>query len=99
VSKNDSHVIIMSSRRYGFYSSDACKRYGYVVYNTPQNKEVHVTEVANINEDDVEGFLSDRKQNGWRDLECVGEVTRYVLRRGPSIEQPLLENSSPKWLR
>lgn len=53
---------------YGWYSSKCANSIGYVVYTTPENQEVRVTNVTRIPEDNSK----------WDDTIFRGEVLEFV---------------------
>ena len=63
---------------YGFYSKEAAKLFGTVIYLDEEGKEVEVTEVCQSN----------KSSSLWPDLVYVGQVDKYVRRT--KGEEPIL---------
>jgi hypothetical protein len=60
---------------YGFFSAEAARCFGTIIYSTPNGQKVEVTCIWSNRE--AQGYL-------WKDKVCVGEVAHLVSlgRRG-----------------
>lgn len=68
----------MTQQRYGWYSAEAAKKYGYVVYRSMDGTDILVTNV-NYSATDPEGYM-------WSDAVCVGPVGEFIKSNSKSIE-------------
>ncbi len=59
-----------SCGRFGWFSAEAAKKYGYAIYETPEGKTVCVTEVTRSEDREEVRSL-------WGDMVYVGPVTEY----------------------
>ena len=62
----------MTTKMYGFRSAKQTAHTGELVYQTPDGREVLVTEISSSPNRIADG--------GWDDFEAVGEVTTFVRR-------------------